>query len=371
MGMEKILIVTDPMDEHHSVQYELISSLGKKLKEKFSVSVFSTYISDDKREKLESSGINVIRARNIFWMNRFLRLFGRKNESMLWVESWFREAYMGRNSMEAKELEGFQRVINMSTTIPVECDILWIQGRSFFFTVSDIAKTNTRVKIALSFIGRSLKKRDINLLERLIRNSKKVVTNASYLSSFYESMGYKVDKVIHTAKDFSEFRPKCDGKRNYVLTYIGKETDLEPILEIAGKGVRVKGFGSKVPMGISLSRIKEAIEYLGYVNTEELISLYSNALFTAFPFTEEPFGYVPIESMACGTPVLSYNKEGPSETILDGKTGWLVSTRNEFVEKAMKIWREGHTLREEDCVMRASEFSTGKVVASLLELLQE
>jgi len=44
---------------------------------------------------------------------------------------------------------------------------------------------------------------------------------------------------------------------------------------------------------------------------EELIDLYSNALFTLFTFTHELFGYVLVESMACGTSVLTYNRQGP------------------------------------------------------------
>ncbi|MGC8566035.1 MAG: glycosyltransferase, partial [Thermoplasmata archaeon] len=101
------------------------------------------------------------------------------------------------------------------------------------------------------------------------------------------------------------------------------------------------------------------------------LNLYSEALFTAFPFIEEPFGYVPIESMACGTPVLSYNKQGPGETIINGKTGWLVSSVREFVELGRKIWNDGHKISREDCIERAKEFSTEKSVEKLLALLKD
>ena len=38
----------------------------------------------------------------------------------------------------------------------------------------------------------------------------------------------------------------------------------------------------------------------------------------------EAFGNVVIESLACGVPVIAYDRGGPSEIIEDGKTGWLV-----------------------------------------------
>jgi glycosyltransferase involved in cell wall biosynthesis len=56
----------------------------------------------------------------------------------------------------------------------------------------------------------------------------------------------------------------------------------------------------------------------------------------------EPAGYIPLESMACGTPVLTYAWQGPGETVKNNKTGWVVSTREEFSEMALRIWNEGY-----------------------------
>ncbi|MFH1444550.1 MAG: glycosyltransferase [Candidatus Peregrinibacteria bacterium] len=62
------------------------------------------------------------------------------------------------------------------------------------------------------------------------------------------------------------------------------------------------------------------VEMLGYVTDEELKSLYTGATATLFP-GEEDFGLVPVESMACGTPVVALRKGGALETIVEGKTG--------------------------------------------------
>jgi glycosyltransferase involved in cell wall biosynthesis len=39
---------------------------------------------------------------------------------------------------------------------------------------------------------------------------------------------------------------------------------------------------------------------------------------------DEDFGMSPVESMACGTPVIGVNDGGLKETILDGETGILI-----------------------------------------------
>lgn len=79
----------------------------------------------------------------------------------------------------------------------------------------------------------------------------------------------------------------------------------------------------------------------GYVTNEELVDLYRAATATVYPHYQEPFGMVPVESMACGTPVLTYNCQGPGETVQNGITGWTVDTPAEILEKAQEIVIEG------------------------------
>ena len=70
---------------------------------------------------------------------------------------------------------------------------------------------------------------------------------------------------------------------------------------------------------------------------EELADLYSNALYTLFTFTHELFGYISVESMACSTPVLTYNRQGSSDTVLDGVAEWLANSDEELIDLAVKI----------------------------------
>lgn len=64
---------------------------------------------------------------------------------------------------------------------------------------------------------------------------------------------------------------------------------------------------------------------LPVVDKARRIELYRSAKALLFPIEwEEPFGVVLIEAMACGTPVIAYNRGSVPEIIKDGITGYII-----------------------------------------------
>jgi alpha-1,3/alpha-1,6-mannosyltransferase len=53
-------------------------------------------------------------------------------------------------------------------------------------------------------------------------------------------------------------------------------------------------------------------------------ALLARAACVVYTPLAEPFGIVPLEAMAAARPVIAVNRGGPTETIVDGRTGWLV-----------------------------------------------
>ena len=64
----------------------------------------------------------------------------------------------------------------------------------------------------------------------------------------------------------------------------------------------------------------------------ELRGLYSRCTAVLFSAINEDFGIVPLEGMASSKPVVSVNEGGPKETILNGKTGFLVNSEDEMAD---------------------------------------
>jgi glycosyltransferase involved in cell wall biosynthesis len=84
-----------------------------------------------------------------------------------------------------------------------------------------------------------------------------------------------------------------------------------------------------------LLKISTKAEYIGEIAEPEKEGFLGGALALLFPIDwPEPFGLVMIEAMACGTPVVAFNRGSVSEIIEQGVTGFIVETMEEAVEAA-------------------------------------
>ncbi len=90
-------------------------------------------------------------------------------------------------------------------------------------------------------------------------------------------------------------------------------------LVIAGKIGDQEYFATKIE-----PHLNKGVEYAGHLGQEKLVPLLQSATMTlSTPVWSEPFGLVVIESLACGTPVVAFDRGAMSE-ILDCQTGILV-----------------------------------------------
>jgi len=88
--------------------------------------------------------------------------------------------------------------------------------------------------------------------------------------------------------------------------------------------------------GLGLSH---AVHFVGLVTEIDLARLYENAAVYVYPSPEEDFGMGIVEAMAAGTPVVAWNNGGPTVTVRDGITGFLVEPYDTeaFAERLLRL----------------------------------
>ncbi|MGB9134396.1 MAG: glycosyltransferase family 4 protein [Candidatus Bathyarchaeia archaeon] len=356
-----ICMVCDPMLDTYGPVAPALLLAQNMMARNYRVSIVSTRISSEVQRFLKQN--------SLAFVNLDAHLISGKEPPFSWLEVWAREAFLKLNSRGFRTHNSI--VINFSHTLAVPSTVWYVQGP----TTDAIRDMQNDLPLRYRFLYKTLKP----LLEfadnRLIRNmasgSNLIIANSKYCASMYETRNLDVDRIIYPPLDCKAFKPTPTPQNDYVLTYLGKETDFSTLKKIGDAGVRVRIFGSKSPFKPKQVLKRRNIEFLGRVSTQELVGLYSNALFTLFTFNHEPFGYIPVESMACGTPVLTYNSQGPSETVIDGVTGWLANTREESIRLALSLWKGGYppTMRA-NARERALRFSEENIAGEWIQVVE-
>jgi glycosyltransferase involved in cell wall biosynthesis len=80
------------------------------------------------------------------------------------------------------------------------------------------------------------------------------------------------------------------------------------------------------------------VEYIGEIGDHEKSDFLSGAIGLLLPIDwPEPFGLVMIEAMACGTPVIAFDRGSVPEIVEDGKTGFVVEDETSAVAAVARL----------------------------------
>ncbi len=218
-------------------------------------------------------------------------------------------------------------------------------------TVAGIVKGQlSKARIDERILVRTLRSRDIPLP----RLANLVLCNSSFSKNQIDRV-YGVSAVVnYLGVDIERFRPlglpRCGNDGHQFVLSVGeihprKGFDLivralarlphqkRPRLVIVcfQWDVREKMYLERMADEMSVS-----LEFVRNITDAELVELYNRAMATVFVPSREPFGFVPLESMACGTPVIGANEGGITESVLDGQTGFLVERDSIQIKNAIE-----------------------------------
>jgi len=115
--------------------------------------------------------------------------------------------------------------------------------------------------------------------------------------------------------------------------------------------------------------LNDDISYVGSADPVKRDQLIRNASALLHPINfAEPFGLSVVESLACGTPVIAFNKGSMPEIIVDGKNGFLVSTIAEAVSAVTNITQINRSFCRKDAEQR---FGSNRMVRDYIKVYQK
>jgi D-inositol-3-phosphate glycosyltransferase len=154
-----------------------------------------------------------------------------------------------------------------------------------------------------------------------------------------------VDNVVASMVHLKQLAPSSR------LLIVGGETDSQDISSTP-EVARLQKLATEAGVG-------DRVIFAGRKGRDVLKYYYSAAdIFITTPWYE-PFGITPLESMACGTPVIGSNVGGIKYSVVDGKTGFLVPPKDPSALAA----KVGFLLSNEDLLKRMSAYALSRVNA--------
>lgn len=172
---------------------------------------------------------------------------------------------------------------------------------------------------------------------RNVRHATLLLTNSFFSAeSIYRAYGLRA-QVAYLGVDTERFRPLSLEKQNFVLS-VGAVAPLKgydfivqslghlpsterPELVIVGN---TASHGETRYLEHMAAQHGVRLQFRVNVADWELVELYNQARALVYAPILEPFGFAPLEAMACATPVVAVKEGGVRESVEDGITGRLV-----------------------------------------------
>jgi len=182
---------------------------------------------------------------------------------------------------------------------------------------------------------------------RLLNQASKKIAISNFVKERLEANGILDSKVVPNPIDLSSFNIKVKRRfKGTILTYVGDfsyvkgiKNILEIMKEIVNDDVRFVMVGKGNLFGyaqefIIRNNLQGKIILLGKLPYSEVVKVYKESDIIVFPSVwQEPFGRISIEAMAASKPVIGSNVGGIRDTIIDGETGFLVNSKEDWIEK--------------------------------------
>ncbi|MFZ4562340.1 MAG: glycosyltransferase [Bacteroidales bacterium] len=281
----------------------------------------------------------------------------------------------------------YDRII-CSTEGPMGLAALWLKN---VFSVVTFFYLHTDWLIFAKEVM-SLEQTGLNRLQKILRVYYKRFGNIFVLNTDQQqwltgkSMGFDPSRVFLTAhwadRIFSELSDRRQTPLPFrteapVVLYTGRISKEKGVLELPEIFRLIRSVFPEVQLviagtGPAEEELKKAIPeafYLGWIERENLPSLFQASDILLLPSRFDTFSCVVLEALSCGLPVIAYNTKGPKDILEDNVNGYLVETGEEMAGKVVEFFlNPAMQIEMKDAAThRAEEYLADRIMNRLLQ----
>ncbi|KKQ71364.1 MAG: Glycosyl transferase group 1 [Candidatus Shapirobacteria bacterium GW2011_GWE1_38_92] len=202
------------------------------------------------------------------------------------------------------------------------------------FPYSDSIAEKNSLSLFYRFISSITKPLFQILNNKIINSNNKIIANSQASSQFLSNKYYRSDiKIITPGIDTSLFNISAvKGNYFYTVGRLEKIKQIDSIIQafalFNNKNFHLKIIGDGIEKNnliklVKSLKIKNQVEFLGKLNSSQVAQVASKARIGIFNCPNESFGISILESLACGTPVITINSGGGADFITPGLNGYL------------------------------------------------
>ncbi|GAP13472.1 glycosyltransferase [Longilinea arvoryzae] len=221
-----------------------------------------------------------------------------------------------------------------------------------------------------------------------VKRTPRLLANSEFTRRQFESDFHVPAPVVNLGVDGAQFHPLNEGIRDRHLLSVGELSPrkgfdflVESLALVAPEkrpALRL-ACNNQIPEERAYIENLAAqrgvrLEILTNLNGGQLLLEYNQAQLCAYAPLQEPFGLVPLEAMACGTPVLAVAEGGVCESVREGFNGRLTprdprrfaAALEDLLEDPVELSRLGKNGRQDVLENWSWERSTGRLESHLL-----
>ncbi|PIR94924.1 glycosyl transferase family 1 [Candidatus Falkowbacteria bacterium CG10_big_fil_rev_8_21_14_0_10_37_6] len=272
--------------------------------------------------------------------------------------------FSGNNCLSAAwRARGKRKIMYCHTPVRYAYDLKNYYFKSYPFYLKPVF-------LFFAYLARFIYQWGIKKMDKIMANSKNVQNRLKYYCHMESA-------VVYPPIDTEKF--KWLGQNDYYLSF-ARLVDLKRVADIArafqkmpDKKLIIASGGPEFASIKKLAANFNNIKVLGFVSDEKLAELVGNCIANIYIPRQEDFGMSPLEAASAGKPTIGVDDGGLRETVLHGKTGYLMSKNYKIEDLIVAVkWLDYNKAErmKKYCEKQAEKFSKSVFLEGVKLMLQ-